>query len=111
MISFILFTTSTVFLPEGQPGNVINLGVLTFYGVPGRGNVYVTTTYANGQKQMLRCRTCGTRFAETRHFAWGDWWVWCALDPQTTLLVAMVVGERMLPKAIQDMKRRGRTGP
>lgn len=37
------------------------------YGVQGRGNVYVTTTYANGQKQMLRCRTCGTRFAETRH--------------------------------------------
>ena len=37
------------------------------YGVKGRGNVYVTTTYANGQKQMLRCRTCGTRFAETRH--------------------------------------------
>jgi len=37
------------------------------YAVKGRGNVYVTTTYANGQKQMLRCRTCGTRFAETHH--------------------------------------------
>lgn len=37
------------------------------YGTQGRGNVYVTTTYANGQRNMLRCRTCGSRFAETRN--------------------------------------------
>jgi len=39
------------------------------YGVVGKGNVYVTTTYKAGKKKRktLRCRSCGYRFSERKN--------------------------------------------
>lgn len=38
---------------------------------------------------------------EKVRFEWGDCWVWCAFDPHTKLLLAMVVGPRILPQAVK----------